>query len=139
MTPSLIVDCSITMAWCFAEEGTQQTAEVQDRLATEAALVPAHWFLEVANVLAMAEKRNRISVADSTLFVDLLSRLDIQVDNEFTARAFDHVLPLCRSHGLSSYDAAYLEIALRRQLPLATLDEDLHQAAKSLGVAVLGA
>ena len=73
MKPTLIIDCSMTMAWCFADEGTEETAKIQDRLITEAAIVPAHWFLEVANVLAMAEKRKRISAADSTEFVKLLT------------------------------------------------------------------
>jgi len=138
MKPTLIIDGSIAMAWCFADEGTEETAKVQDRLITEAAIVPAHWSLEVANVLAMAEKRKRISVADATEFVKLLGALDIQVDEETSARVFDHVLPLSRSHALTSYDAAYLELALRRRLPLASLDDDLRRAATSLGIQVLG-
>ena len=138
MKPTLIIDCSITMAWCFADEGTEATAEIQNRLTTEAVLVPAHWPLEVGNVLAMAEKRKRISVADSTEFVRLLGALDIQVDEETSARVFDYVLPLSRSHALTSYDAAYLELALRRRLPLASLDDDLRRVATSLGIQVLG-
>jgi predicted nucleic acid-binding protein len=138
MKPTLIIDCSIAMAWCFADEGTEETAQVQDRLITEAAIVPAHWSLEVANVLAMAEKRKRISVADATEFVKLLGALDIQVDEEASSRVFDHVLPLSRSHALTSYDAAYLELALRRRLPLASLDDDLSRVATSLGIQVLG-
>lgn len=139
MRPSLILDCSIAMAWCFADERTRAADRIQDRLVAEAALVPAHWFLEVANVLAMAEKRHRISPADSTSFVRLLSALDIQQDDRAGALVFDHILPLCRAHGLTSYDAAYLELALRRDLPLATLDDDLRRSAGALGVSVLGA
>lgn len=138
MTATLIVDCSLAMSWCFADEASDFSAAIQDRLATETALVPAHWFLEVANVLAMAEKRERITAADSTEFVRLLGLLDIDVDGEAAGRAFDHLLPLCRSHGLTSNDAAYLDLALRRQLPLATLDEPLRAAGKALGVAILG-
>ena len=138
MTPTLIVDCSMAMAWCFVDESTPETSRIQDRLASEAALVPAHWFLEVANVLAMAEKRKRISTTDALQFVQLLSVLDIQVDLEAHRRAFDPILPLCRSHKLTSYDAAYLDLALRRRLPLASLDDDLRQAATSLGLQVLG-
>ena len=138
MKPALIIDCSITMAWCFADEGTDETAKIQDRLVTEAAIVPAHWSLEVANVLAMAEKRKRISAADSTEFVKLLGVLDIQIDEETPARVFAHVLPLSRSHALTSYDAAYVDLALRRHLPLASLDDDLRRVATSLGVQVLG-
>ena len=138
MKPTLILDCSMTMAWCFADESTPATVRIQDRLASEAALVPAHWFLEVANVLAMAEKRKRISPADALQFVQLLSVLDIQVDEEASRRAFDHILPLCRSHKLTSYDAAYLDLVFRRQVPLASLDDALRRAATSLGMQVLG-
>jgi predicted nucleic acid-binding protein len=138
MKPTLIVDCSIAMAWCFGDESTRETSEVQNRLAAEAALVPALWFLEVANVLAMAEKRKRISATDSTQFVQLLSYLDIQVDEDDPRRAFNIVLPLCRSHGLTSYDATYLELAIRSQLPLASLDDALRRAATSVGLEVLG-
>ncbi|MHB8973416.1 MAG: type II toxin-antitoxin system VapC family toxin [Pirellulaceae bacterium] len=138
MKPTLVLDCSMAMAWCFADEGTQGTAEIQDRLVAEAAIVPGHWFLEVANVLALAEKRQRISAADVVQFVKLLAAFDIQVDNEFSARAFDHILPLSRGHGLTTYDAAYLDLAIRRQLPLASLDDDLCRVAAHLDVAVLG-
>jgi predicted nucleic acid-binding protein len=138
MKPTLIIDGSITMAWCFADEATVETARVQDRLIAEAALVPAHWFLEVVNVLVMAEKRQRITAADATNFLRLLAALDIQTDHETSARAFGHLPSLCRSHGLTSYDAVYLDLALRRQLPLASLDDELREAAIGLGIPVLG-
>lgn len=138
MTPTLIIDCSITMAWCFADEATDEASKVQDRLATEAAVVPAHWTLEVANVLAMAERRGRISALESEQFVSLLGVLDIQMDEEAPKRALSQILSLCRIHKLTSYDAAYLDLALRRGLPLASLDDDLRRAAKKLGVVVLG-
>jgi predicted nucleic acid-binding protein len=138
MTPALIIDCSMTMSWCFSDEANARSSEILDRLATEAALVPSHWSLEVINVLVMAEKRKRISHADSMQFLNLLAALDIQTDPETSIRAFDHLPPLCRAHGLSSYDAAYLELALRRNLPLASLDDDLRKAAIKLGMQVLG-
>ncbi len=138
MKPTLILDCSMTMAWCFADESTPETVAIQDRLVSEAAVVPAHWFLEVANVLTLAEKRKRISSDDASQFTQLLSVLDIQVDDEAPRRAFDHILPLCRSHGLTSYDAAYLDLVLRRQLPLASLDDALRQAVTTFGIEVLG-
>ena len=138
MKPTLILDCSMAMAWCFSDEGTEETTRIQDRMVAETAIVPAHWFLEVVNVLAMAEKKNRISAVDSTRFVQLLATLQIELDDRFPARVFDHVLPLCRSHQLTSYDAAYLDLAVRTQLPLASLDDRLRSAAISLGVQVLG-
>ena len=138
MTPTLIIDCSITLAWCFADETTEASAQIQDRLVDEAAIVPIHWSLEVVNVLAMAEKRNRLTAADASHFLALLATLDIHEDDETFARAFGHLPALCREYGLTSYDAAYLELAIRRQLPLATLDGDLRQAATKCGIEVLG-
>ena len=138
MTPGLIIDCSVAMAWCFADAATEETARVQDHLIAEAALVPAHWFLEVVNVLAAAEKRRRIAAADASAFLHLLTALDIQTDHETSARAFDHLPPLCRSYGLTSYYVCGLDLALRRRLPLASLCDDLRQAAIHLGIQVLG-
>jgi predicted nucleic acid-binding protein len=126
------------MSWCFGDEGTPGGSRIQDRLAAESALVPWHWFLEVANVLAMAERRKRITPAKSAEFLSLLDALAIEVDDRAAARAFAHLLPLCRRHGLTSYDAAYLDVALRRRKPLATLDVDLASAAKKLAIPVLG-
>src|SRR5205823_866502 len=120
-----------------ADEETPTSRKVQNRLENEAALVPAHWYLEVANVLAMAEKRKRITPTKSDEFLALLAALDIEVDSEWTARTFGHVLPLARTHGLTSYDAAYLDLALRRRLPLASLDDELCAAAKRLGIQIL--
>ena len=138
MTASFIIDCSITMTWCFRDEATEASSRIQERLASETALVPGHWFLEVANVLAMAEKRRRITSAKSDEFVRLLQLMDFEVNDEGPGRAFEHVLPLCRAQGLTSYDAAYLDVALRHRLPLATLDKDLRAAARKLGIKVLG-
>ncbi len=138
MSAAFIIDCSITMSWCFSDESTPAASKVQDRLEKESPMVPAHWFLEVTNVLAMAEKRKRITPAKSTEFLGLLEAMDLEVDDEASGRAFAHLFPLCRHHGLTSYDAAYLELALRRRLPLASLDDDLRAAAKKLGIEVLG-
>jgi predicted nucleic acid-binding protein len=138
VSAAFIIDCSITTTWCFGDEGTPTSLAVLDRLERETALVPSHWFLEVANVLVMAEKRKRITAAKSTEFLTLLGTLDIETDAETPARAFAHLLPLCRNHRLTSYDAAYLELAVRRQLPLASLDSDLCAAAAELGITVLG-
>ena len=135
---SFIIDCSITLSWHFPDEATPASSEILDRLESETALVPALWFLEVTNVLATAERRKRATAAKSTEFLTRLEDLEIEVDDEASGRAFAELLPLCRSHELTSYDAAYLELALRRRLPLATLDDDLRLAAKRLGIEVLG-
>lgn len=138
MSATFILDCSITMTWCFGDEATRASSVILDRLERETALVPPHWFLEVTNVLAMAEKRRRIAPTASAEFLGFLGALDVEVDDEPASRAFSQLLPLCRTHRLTSYDAAYLELAVRRQLPLASLDNDLRAGAKQLGVSVLG-
>jgi predicted nucleic acid-binding protein len=138
MRPAFVLDCSVTLAWCFKDERTPATDALQDRLIIESALVPEHWCLEVANGLAVGERRKRIAAASVAPFVQLLGTLQIEVDDQLAERTFDHILPLARSHSLTAYDAAYLDLAIRRQLPLATLDEDVRRAATALGVPVLG-
>lgn len=95
-------------------------------------------YLELTNVIAVAERKGRITPDDSAGFIAELSKLDVEVDNGSPERAFNHLLPLCRTHKLTSYDAMYLDLALRRRLPLATLDEPLRKAGKKLGVKLLG-
>jgi len=138
MSAALVVDCSIAMAWLFHDEATPKTVALLNRLATETALVPAWWFVEIANVLAMAERKGRITPSQSDAFIADLSKLAIERDDEATNRAFTHLLALCRTHRVTSYDAIYLDLAIRRGLPLATLDEDLRKAAKKLGIRLLG-
>ena len=138
MSAAFVVDCSIAMAWLFHDEATLKTAALLKRLATETALVPAWWFIEIANVLAMAERKGRITARQSDAFIADLSKLGIERDNEAPDRAFTHLLALCRTRRLTGYDAIYLDLAIRRSLPLATLDGDLRKAAKKLGVALLG-
>jgi predicted nucleic acid-binding protein len=138
MSASFVVDCSIAMAWLFHDEATPKTSALLNRLATETALVPAWWFVEITNVLAMAERKGRITARQSDAFIADLSKLGIERDNQAPDRAFTHLLALCRTHRLTSYDAIYLDLASRRSLPLATLDEDLRKAAKKLDVSLLG-
>jgi predicted nucleic acid-binding protein len=137
MSAALVVDCSIAMAWLFHDEATPKTVALLNRLATETALVPAWWFVEITNVLAMAERKGRVTPSQSDAFIAELSKLAIERDDEATNRAFTHPLALCRTHRLNSYDAIYLDLAIRRSLPLATLDEDLRKAAKKLGIGLL--
>jgi predicted nucleic acid-binding protein len=138
MSPSFVIDASVAMAWCFPEEATEVTNELLDRMEAEAAAVPAWWFLEVANVLALAERKGRLTPAQVAAFIALIENFEITIDDQAPGRAFAHILPLCRAHRLTSYDAAYLDVALRRQLPLASLDDELRTAAETLGVNVLG-
>lgn len=136
---SLVLDASITLCWCFEEEATVATDQLLERLQNESAAVPMFWHLEVANVLAVAERRKRITPADTAEFVELLETLMIVLDNETPTRAFNRMLDLARTQRLTAYDAAYLELSMRLGVPLATKDSALGTAATRLGVAVLGA
>ena len=128
----VVVDTSVNMAWCFEDEATEETDSVLDRLRDEEAVVPALWQLEVTNVLLVAERRGRITEAQSTRFLDLLSQLPIQVDMSPTN--VKAVQATGRRHQLSAYDAAYLLLAERIAAPLATRDGKLIAAAKAAGV-----
>ena len=128
----------MAMAWLFHDEATPKTAALLNRLATETALVPGWWYVEITNFLAIAERKSRITPAQSDAFVSDLGRLGIERDDEAPDRAFTHLLALCRTHRLTSYDAIYLDLAIRRGLPLATLDQDLRKTAQKLGVPLLG-
>lgn len=130
-----VVDASVTMAWCFEDEATEATEAVLDRLRSERALVPAIWPLEVANVLLVAQRRDRVSEAQIGRFVRLLTQLPIDVDE--TDADIAGLVALGRTHQLSSYDASYLLLAERAGLPLATLDSRLTQAAARAGVPLM--
>jgi len=138
MSAAFVVDCSLAMAWLFQDEATPKTTALLNRLVSETALVPAWWSIEITNLLSIAERKGRITVRQSDAFIADLSKLGIEWDNEAPDRAFTHLLPLCRTHRLTSYDSIYLDLAMRRSLPLATLDEDLRKAARKVGVDLLG-
>lgn len=129
-----ILDCSVTMAWCFADEKSDFASAARDALSEWSAIVPNHWPLEVANVLAIAERRNRINESSILHFIDILDRLPIAIDPWTTDKALNDILSLVRRHQLSAYDAAYLELAMRQGAPLASLDERLNEVAVGLGV-----
>ena len=134
-----VLDASITAAWCFADETTAYTEAVLEMLAAGGeALAPAIWPFEVANVLVMAERRKRITLAKTTNFLQLLTGFAVSFDSAGAAQTFANVLSLAREQGLSTYDAAYLELAIRKGLPLATLDTDLKKAARIVGVRIAG-
>jgi predicted nucleic acid-binding protein len=135
-TETLVIDCSMTMAWYFKDEATPYTNVVRAGLATERAVVPSLWPLEVANVLLMAERRKRSNPTRAAKWLRYLSALPIATDGETASRAFQPIVSLARSHGLTTYDAAYLELAQRRGIPLASLDSDLKKRAQAIGVAL---
>ncbi len=135
----LVLDCSIAMAWCFEGEANPTADSVLESLVTAEAVVPSIWPLEVANVLANSERQGRITPARTAQFLAMFGALPIVVDEQTTRKALSDVLALARAHGLSAYDAAYLELAMREGAELATLDERLGQVAAKIGVTVRSA
>jgi predicted nucleic acid-binding protein len=135
---SLVLDSSATLAWVYGDETTEAIRHVFDLVCENGAWVPGLWKLEVANILEMGVRRGRHDAAlrDSTL-ADL-ALLPISVDSETDRQAWGATLQLSGRHRLTLYDAAYLELALRRGLPLASLDAELRVAAQAEGVVVLG-
>jgi predicted nucleic acid-binding protein len=131
-----ILDNSIVMAWSFEDETDEYADAVLDRLAITRAVVPALWPLEVANALLVGERRKRSTEVDTIKWTGILRALPIVIDGETNAHAWSATLALARGHNLTAYDAAYLELAIRRGLPLATIDGKLKFAAQSVGVAL---
>jgi len=134
---SCVIDASIVLGWTFKDEYTPALQRLERQVATKGAVVPALWHLEVANALLQGERRGRITHADCAAQLSSLSALPVDVDQETLARAWLDTLALARMHRLTVYDAAYLELAARKGLPLASLDAELTGAAKKIGVAVL--
>ncbi|MBV9575028.1 MAG: type II toxin-antitoxin system VapC family toxin [Gammaproteobacteria bacterium] len=134
---NFVLDASITLSWCFSDEATPKTTILLERLESESAIVPGLWSLEVGNILIAAEKRKRISYASIKEFLTLLENLNIEIDDEIGARGFRDIIFLAHSEKLTTYDAAYLELAMRYGLPLATKDLALIQAAKRVGVKII--
>jgi predicted nucleic acid-binding protein len=134
---SFVLDASIALAWCFHDEATPATTKLLEKLETTVAFVPALWSLEVGNVLVMAERRKRITYAGITQFLSMLANLNIHVDEEMAKNGFQEILPLAYSEKLTTYDAAYLELAMRRGEPLASKDTQLCKAAARLGVKII--
>ncbi|HYN37909.1 MAG TPA: type II toxin-antitoxin system VapC family toxin [Rhodospirillales bacterium] len=136
---SIVLDASMALAWCFADEARDTDVRLLDRLRGETIDVPALWRLEIANVLALAERRGRITAVDIATFLDLLSALEVNIDVQTSDRAFTEIFGLARSHALTAYDAAYLELAMRLGGALASKDQALCKAAERLGVVVVAA
>jgi predicted nucleic acid-binding protein len=132
-----VLDCSVALSWCFEDEATPEADALLDRVRDEGALVPSLWHLELANVLLQAERRRRISAEDVATRLSLFAALPILTDPETMTRAWHDILSIARVEGLTTYDAAYLELAIRAGVPLLTKDGDLLAAAKRRGVAVL--
>jgi predicted nucleic acid-binding protein len=132
----VVIDASIALTWCFEDEASPVTDALFERVRDDGAIVPGLWRLELGNVLLAAERRGRIDTEDLAERLDLIAALPIDTDPETSSRAWRDTLTVARAEGLTTYDAAYLELAIRRRVPLLTKDRDLAAAAARRGVTV---
>ena len=129
----IVIDASVALSWCFADESTAEGDAILDRVKLEGARVPSLWHLEVGNALWQAERRKRISEAEVSQRLELLAALPILTDAGTPQRAWGPALALARQHNLTVYDAAYLELATRLGVTLASKDKALLEAARVSG------
>jgi predicted nucleic acid-binding protein len=135
---SFVVDNSVALAWCFEDEHTQPIMDLLDRVAETGAVAPSLWPLEALNGLLMAERRRRLDTKRRQRLAGFLRGLPVKLDAETAEQAWTATARLAERYRLTLYDAAYLELAQRRKLPLATVDQDLIRAGKALGMTLLG-
>ena len=134
----IVLDASVTLSWCFPDEQTPAAMGVLDLLkAGDQALVPAFWCSEVLNSLLVGERKGRISADQTRAFLDDLAALRPTLDDSPLQRVFQDIRALCRQHSLTSYDALYVELAMRSGSPLATLGKSQRDAAVAVGVTCL--
>jgi predicted nucleic acid-binding protein len=135
---SFVIDASATLPWCFKDEATFETKALLQRLRSgDKGIVPAHWPTEVMNGLVVAVRRQRIAFADVLEFAELLTSLPIEIEPASPPTAWEVLLTTAQDAGLTIYDAAYLQLARDRKLPLATFDADLQKAAKADAISLL--
>ena len=138
MSASFIVDASVGFAWVYQGQATLETDRLLNEVAAGATVVvPALWYLEMSNVLLIAQRRRRLTAIQRKAALEKLAAMQFMVDEEGTRHAFGKTSDLAEKHGLTIYDATYLELALRRSLPLASRDEALTNAAKQCGLKTL--
>lgn len=131
---TFVLDASVALSWCFDDEGEDYASRVLDALGESEAVAASLWPLEMANGLAVAERRGRLDATDARRFMELVLALPIAVDPTSRAATLTASYDLARCRNLSAYDAAYLELALRHGIPLATRDARLREAAVAEGV-----
>lgn len=130
---SVVIDNSVFMAWCMGEEDDPRVYNTMQRVADEGGVVPRIWWYELRNALLVNERRGRISQQQVSDTLADSQELDIYIDNKHDDAL---ILDLARRFKLTVYDSAYLEVALRRSMPLATLDKRLREAAENIGVVI---
>lgn len=137
MKNNFVLDCSVTMAWCFLDETSSYAKRARAMLEDNEAKVPMLWPIEVANTLCIAERQKRINKYESMRFKSLLNELPISLDDKTASKALEDTLDIARNINITVYDATYLELALRDNIPIATLDKKLQKAAQHIGIELL--
>lgn len=138
MSRQFVIDASLTLSWCIADEAGDSTEEILDGLTSgDTAIAPALWIWEINNALFQVEARHRIDSAMRQKQSSRLQTLSIEIEDSSHQYVWNAVIPLAQKYKLTVYDATYLEMALRRDLPLGTLDKDLRKAAEKLSIPCL--
>jgi predicted nucleic acid-binding protein len=132
----VVIDASLALAWCFPDGASEYADGVLVALEGRTVMVPPVWALEITNAVLVAERRKRAKLADVRRFVELLGGLTIIEQSQTVIDTVSSVLPLARQYGLSAFDAAYLDVAVRQGAPLATLDSTLEKAGRSAGIKI---
>ncbi len=137
MQDAIVLDNSVVISWCFIDEANQYADDVLDALKYVRAIVPCVWPLEVENVLVIAERQGSLRYGDCIRFLELLSELPIDIVQQPSEKAANNnIYTIAREAKLSTYDASYLELAIKRNLSLATLDKGLLKAAREFNVEI---
>ena len=132
----IVIDASVALAWCFPDEASDYADSVLLALENQTVIVPAIWAVEITNALLVGERRKRIRQPEVRRFTDLMNGLSVVEDGQPFADTVSNVLPLAREYDLSAYDAAYLDVAVRHEIPLATLDAALQKACTKAGIKI---
>lgn len=132
-----VLDSSVALAWILPDEHSDAVDQIADRLENDVAVVPAVWPLEVLNALLTASRRARIGAEDMQRLLSHLASLPIEVEQIDMAQTLKAVSALAQHHGITSYDAAYVEVAKRRGVPVATLDRKLKEVSLAEGLSVI--
>ena len=132
-----VLDASVTMSWCFEDETTNESQRILKLFFQNEAIVPAIWPFEVGNAMLTALRTKRLKAAEGAKFFALLATFPIEVESCLLPEVAGRLMPLASQHGLSCYDAAYVELALRERLPIATIDRRVKQSARTLGLKCL--
>ena len=133
-----VLDASIVLTWCFPDEEGKKAEKISERIALgDKPVVPAFWRHEVLNALLVGEKRKRLTSELVRAFIEDLERLPAEIDTPPAGTVFHSTRDLCRKHGLTAYDAAYLELAMRHRIAIATADAALERAARAEGIEIV--